>query len=175
MRRELLMGCGSTRDKRITTTEIPAGWQNLTTLDIAASANADVVHNLDVFPYPFDDNSFDEIHAYEVLEHCGRQGDGAFFFGQFAEIWRILKPGGYFCATVPRWDSPMAWGAPDHKRVLPADVFVFLDPEYYERNLGKPDVCAADYRPWLGTTNLQMVGHTERGGSLAVVLRAVKS
>ena len=29
---------------------------------------------------PFGDDAFDEIHAYEVLEHTGRQGDWRFFF-----------------------------------------------------------------------------------------------
>ena len=174
MRRELLMGCGMSRDKRVTIEAISPEWSNLTTLDFLESAKPDVLHDLNVLPYPFEDNSFDEIHAYEVLEHCGSQGDGEFFFGQFAEIYRILKPGGFFCATVPMWDQPMAWGAPDHKRVLPPEVFVFLDPQYYEHNLGKPHSTAADYRHWLGSTHLEMIAHQEKGGSLGIVLRAVK-
>ena len=29
----------------------------------------DVVHDLNVFPYPFSVNSFDEVRIYHVLEH----------------------------------------------------------------------------------------------------------
>ena len=44
-------------------------------------------------PYP--DESFDLIHASWVLEHV----DGPQSF--VAEVLRVLKPGGYFCANTP--------------------------------------------------------------------------
>jgi len=98
---QLLIGCGNNCDKKITFSEISKEWKELVTLDIDEDTNPDVVHDLNAMPYPFEDNTFDEIHAYEVLEHCGKQGDWRFFFDQFSELWRILKTGGYYCATVP--------------------------------------------------------------------------
>lgn len=181
MKRYLLLGSGSNFGKRIKfdgsdkvgpgspEPDFDAG--ELVTLDIDADLKPDVVWDLDVLPYPFGDNEFDEIHAYEVLEHCGTQGDGKYFFAQFAEFWRMLKPGGYMCISVPLWDCAMAWGAPDHKRVLPSSVFGFLDPAYYE-NIGKPGY--ADYRKWLGATNFEPLGAEDAGDSLFVVLRARK-
>ena len=133
MRRELLIGCGNKREKHLTWPEVPPVWQNLTTLDIDLDCKADVIHDLNVLPYPFEDESFDEIHAYEVLEHCGRQGDWRFFFAQFAEFHRILKPGGWFAATVPMWDSPWAWGDPGHTRVITKGSLAFLDRRGYEQ------------------------------------------
>lgn len=170
---ELLLGFGHSRVKRIKWTGVPQIFTNLVTHDIDPSLSPDVVHDLNVLPYPWDDASFDEIHAYEVLEHCGRQGDAKYFFAQFAELYRILKPGGFFCFTVPMWDSPMAWGAPDHVRVLPKDVFVMLDPKYY--NFGEPgSESKADYRHLLGKTHFEICNFLESEHQLAMILRAVK-
>jgi hypothetical protein len=65
---ELLIGCGNDRKKKVRFSEVPDEWTNLTTLDIDPEAKPDVVHDLNVLPYPFEDNQFTEIHAYEVLE-----------------------------------------------------------------------------------------------------------
>ena len=49
-------------------------------------------------PLPFPDNSFDLVLADWVLEHVA---DPAHFA---AEVGRVLKPGGWFCARTPnRW------------------------------------------------------------------------
>ena len=111
MIKELLIGCGSTRRKNY----FPSGdpnWHDLTTLDINPDHKPDIVWDLNKIPLPFDDNVFDEIHAYEVLEHTGRQGDHKFFFAQFTDFWRILKSNGYLIASVPFWASPWAWADP---------------------------------------------------------------
>lgn len=174
MKHALLIGSGSEHGKRIKMEKSPEAdfsTYSLVKLDIDPDLKPDVVHDLDVMPYPFADNEFDEIHAYEVLEHCGTQGDGKFFFDQFAEFWRILKPDGLMMISVPMWDSWMAWGAPDHKRVLPSCLFGFLDPRYYD-NVGKPGY--ADYRKWLGKTDFEPLGCDEKTETLFVVLRARK-
>ena len=116
---ELLIGCGNSREKRVYDNIIvKPEWNELVTLDIDPMCNPDVTHDLDVLPYPFEDNTFDEIHAYEVLEHCGHQGDWIFFFQQFTELWRILKPKGVLVGSCPNWDSPWAWGDPGHRRII---------------------------------------------------------
>lgn len=176
VKRYLLAGCGTSRDKRIQMIESPAkdfSDGDLVTLDIDETAGADVVHDLEKLPYPFADNEFDELHLYEVLEHCGTQGDAKFFFGQFAEFYRILKPGGLVCISVPLWDCEIAWAVPDHRRVLPAAIFGFLDKNYYN-NVGKPGY--GDYRKLLGSTDFEPVGKQEVSisSTLYVVLRARK-
>lgn len=119
-----------------------AEWKSLTTLDLLPDVGADVVHDLNDLPYPFDNESFDEIHAYEVLEHCGVQGDWRFFFDQFTEFHRILKPSGLFYATVPSWNSCGAWGDPGHTRVINEMSIHFLQQSSYDEK-GRP---MTDYR-----------------------------
>jgi SAM-dependent methyltransferase len=171
MKRELLVGCGNNRNKRIKHGDITADWHNLTTLDIDPGCKPDVVHDLDVFPYPFEDNSFDEIHAYECLEHCGRQGDWKFFFAQWSEFWRILKPDGLFCATVPMWDSPWAWGDPGHTRVIAAECLIFLDQDQYTQ-VGKTSL--TDYRPWW-KGSFETIAHQTSEHQFGFVLKAKKT
>ncbi len=171
MRRELLIGCGNSRKKSITFPEIPADFENLTTLDIDPNCKPDVLHDLNVLPYPFEADSFDEVHAIEVLEHCGSQGDWRFFFAQFAELWRILKPGGYFIASCPMWDSPWAWSDPGHSRVLSKHSLAFLSQEEYRLQVGKTHM--TDYRA-VYAADFQTVAVRECEHNWGFVLRASK-
>jgi SAM-dependent methyltransferase len=133
--RSLLLGCGLTRQKLLHVTGEETGWGDLTTLDIDPDNRPDVVHDLNALPLPFADNSFDEIHAYEVLEHIGRQGDWQFFFAQFDDLWRILKPGGWLCCTVPWWQERWAWGDPGHTRIIQPETICFLSRPRYDSNI----------------------------------------
>lgn len=137
----LLLGSGTSRQKRVVHELTPdREFSDLVTLDLE---NADIIHNLDFTDLPFRDESFDEIHAYEVLEHCGTQGDVEYFFDQFNDFHRILKPGGVLCGSVPNYQGVWAFGDPGHRRVLPPTVFNYLCEEFYEQ-LGKTP--CADYR-----------------------------
>ena len=142
---ELLIGAGNSKEKKLQFESIPKEFsKDLITLDIDDHSNPDVLHDLNQIPYPFDDNMFDEIHAYEVLEHCGSQGDYRFFFNQFEEFHRILKPGGWFIGSCPNWDSPWAWADPGHRRIIAPHSLVFLSQKEYEEQIGKTPM--ADYR-----------------------------
>ena len=170
MRRELLIGCGRMHDKRLMVNGLK-DWENLTTLDFNADHKPDVVHDLEVLPLPFENDSFDEIHAYEVLEHTGYQGDWKFFFAQFSDFWRILKPDGLLFATCPSHKSIWAWGDPSHKRVLTLGTLVFLSQGEYEKQIGKTNMSdfrfcyKADFESKLGTDD---------GEALKFVIQAKK-
>lgn len=167
---ELLIGCGNDKSKRVTWPDVPATWQNVTTLDWDEECRPDVSHDLNILPYPFRDNEFNEIHAYQCLEHTGRQGDARFFFSQFYEFWRMLKPGGFFVATVPMWDGPWAWGDPSHTRVIPKEALIFLNKDEYKQ-LGRTSM--ADYRKlWRG--DFETIAAQEGDYELGFVLKARK-
>lgn len=165
--KSLLVGCGNSRERRVKFDQVPDEWEELVTLDIQPPA--DVIHDLNVLPYPFADESFDEICAYEVLEHCGSQGDWKFFFAQFSEFHRILKKGGWFSGTVPMWTSPWAYGDPSHTRVIPKEMLSFLAQSHYDQVGTTP---CTDFRSvWKG--NLVLKGLKEEEHTLSFVLQKI--
>ncbi len=140
---ELLIGCGRRLEKQMVWNG-SRDWNGRVTLDINPDNKPDVVHDLTKFPLPFEDNTFDEIHAYEVLEHTGQQGDWRFFFEQFSEFYRILKPNGVIMGTSPHWSSPWAWMDPGHTRAMGPEMMVFLSQKNYTEQVGKTPM--TDYR-----------------------------
>jgi SAM-dependent methyltransferase len=193
--RELLIGCGHRRDKRL---KVPPrmedSWASLTTLDWNPDMKPDVICDLNgrlhsllpfrwvyqgdpnvIGDYPsFDDSTFDEIHAYEVLEHLGQQGDARAFFDHFAEIWRLLKPNGYLCATVPSRHSPWAWGDPSHTRLITRESLVFLDQSEYIRQLdGEMKSPMSDFRN-IYAADFRLCAAEDDETTFAFVLQAVK-
>ena len=144
---ELLLGCGHDRRKKIAANGRDA-WTDLVTLDMNPAAQPDILHDLANLPLPLLDDSADEIHAYEVLEHTRQQGDWRGFFAEFQEFWRILKHGGTFHATCPAWSGAWAWGDPGHTRVIQAETLTFLHQPAYTAECRPGGSPRTDYRPW---------------------------
>lgn len=170
MKRELIIGCGSTKDKRMTIDDTQI-FDDPVFLDNNASHNPDVVWDLNNVALPFPDNEFDEIHAYEVLEHTGTQGDYKFFFAQFSEFWRILKPNGHLFATCPSRHSPWAWGDPSHTRVLQPEMLMFLSQKQYEEQVGVTSM--SDFRN-IYKADFDIVGATENESQFVFIIKAIK-
>jgi SAM-dependent methyltransferase len=167
---ELLAGAG-TRRERLFGFNGKKDWDELVTLDINPDHKPDVVHDLTVLPLPFPDDTFDEIHFYEVLEHLGQQGDYRAWFAEWSEWWRILKPGGVVCGTSPTATSPWAWGDPGHTRIVSAEAMTFLSQSEYDAQIGKTPM--TDYRFCYKADFVPLMMQTE-GRQLAFALRAIK-
>ena len=130
MERSLLIGCGNSRAKKVYIATSPNWTGKLTTIDMNPNCGADVVHDLEQRPLPFPDDTFDEMGAYDVLEHIGKQGDWRGWFDEMAEYWRILKPGGYFGILVPIGEEMTA--DPGHTRFFGVNHFGMLTQEFYQ-------------------------------------------
>lgn len=160
MIKELVIGSGNCTEKKIFNPNVGNAYVNPTYLDIDERASPDVLWDLNIRPLPFENEEFDEIHAYEVLEHVGRQGDWKGFFEEFSEYSRILKVGGRMYCTCPSIKSPWLWGDPGHTRVINDCTIVFLSQAEYEKQVGK--TAMTDYRS-IYTGNLEPI-HTEDDG-----------
>jgi SAM-dependent methyltransferase len=168
---EILLGCGSSRVKKLS---LPGReeWSGLVTLDFADTHKPDIVHDIAVLPLPFEDDCADECHAYEVMEHVGQQGDWRFFFDQWSDIWRILKPGGVFFGTSPHWSSAWAFGDPGHTRIVGAEQLTFLSQPNYTAQVGATPM--TDYRFYYKADFDLIHSAVNAAGQYEYALRAVK-
>jgi hypothetical protein len=113
------------------------------------------------------DDVFDEIHAYEVLEHLGRQGDIESFFDSFYPFWLALKPDGLLCGTCPSLSSVWLWSDPGHRRAITLGALRFLDRTFY------PGPPSSDYRR-VSLCDFRLLWVNDDGQTFSFVLQAVK-
>lgn len=100
-------------------------------LDSSKIPGVDVVHDLEKFPYPFKKNSFDIIHANQVLEHLESPLDKT-----LKELCRICKPNGRIKIIVPHALSIGAFSDPTHKKFFTwftFDYFGLNEQSYYSK------------------------------------------
>jgi cyclopropane fatty-acyl-phospholipid synthase-like methyltransferase len=169
--RSLLLGCGNSRLKKVQYRGQSEWSGELTTLDMDPACGADVVFDLErlCIPMrdrlhgmpvlPFEDGTFDELAAYDVLEHFGQQGDWRSWFTEMAEYHRILKPGGTFGIIVPIGEDAVA--DPGHSRFIHTNHFMMLNQQWYADRLAA-GAQITSYR-WYWTLNFE-VRHLERHG-----------
>ena len=115
---KLNLGCGS---------KILPGWTNL---DKFETYKPDVVHDLEVFPYPFEDNSVDEIILSHVLEHIGQVPD--VFNNIIKEIYRICRKDALIHISVPHPRHDDFVSDPTHVRPI-----TILGLSLYDKELNK--------------------------------------
>ncbi len=65
--------------------------------------------DLDHFPYPFRDNSFDRLHATHVIEHVSD------VMRTMEEFHRIVRPGGRIVMATPHYTDFSSFCDPTHR------------------------------------------------------------
>lgn len=107
--------------------EVLSVWAAMQQADELPDGVACIATNGDATRLPFPDESFDRAMASEVLEHV--PDDAA----AFAELARVLKPGGTLAITVPAWlPERICWALSDeyHAPAMPGGhVRIYTEPE----------------------------------------------
>jgi SAM-dependent methyltransferase len=109
---KLNLGCGQNRIE---------GYVNA---DREPAAEPDVVMDLEEFPWPFDDDSVDEVVANHVLEHVGAAAE--VFIGIMQELYRVCRGGALIHIAVPHPRHNFFLDDPTHVRAItPATLSLF--------------------------------------------------
>lgn len=91
-------------------------------VDAVKLPHVDVVHDLNVVPYPFETDAFEIIYMTDVLEHL------LDVVPTMAECHRILIPGGVLRIRTTCWDTRQSYTDPTHKHWFNEESFDFFDP-----------------------------------------------
>ena len=87
--------------------------------------------DLTVEPIPFENNAFDFITAFDIIEHIPKvlyAPNRRFPFVELMnEVWRTLKPNGYFLSHTPVYPYSAIFGDPTHVSVLTHETFGYFD------------------------------------------------
>jgi hypothetical protein len=119
----------------------------------------DVAHDLQVLPWPWDDDLAEEIRLLDVLEHLPE------VLPVLDECWRVLQPSGVLHVRVPHYLHENAWIDPTHRRPFHLDSFDYLDPDtYWGAQYG-----FYTHRKWKLASK-----EIDRHGNVAVVMRTRK-
>lgn len=130
-------------------------------IDVVKTEATDYVVDLQVFPWPIESNSVEEINCSHYIEHIPHTNykaelekilDNSTTFEEFKqnlkdskpevdgfikfinELYRILKPGGTAKLVAPYYSSIRTIGDPTHIRPIGDSTFWYLSKEWLKNN-----------------------------------------
>jgi SAM-dependent methyltransferase len=94
-------------------------------IDCRALPTVDIVHDLDAFPWPFRDGTFELIICSHILEHVAD-------VGRFLrEVHRIAAANARVRIETPHFSSLDSWTDPSHRHHLSTHSFDFFTSDGY--------------------------------------------
>lgn len=92
-------------------------------VDFRIAAAVDIVHDLREYPWPFENDQFDNIIAADIVEHMIE------VIPFINECWRIVKPGGHLFIRTTYFMTEQSYCDPTHFHFFTLESFDFFDPE----------------------------------------------
>ena len=152
------LGCGANKQR------------NFVGMDVRPLDGVDIVHDVNVHPWPLPDECTTRIMASHLVEHIpptAINGKGTWFpFIEFMdEAWRISKVGCEFMIAAPYWLSPGFAQDPTHCNSINETTFAYFDPLHQSQlwSIYKP-------KPWyyrfvsfnpVGNIEIMLMRHSE--------------
>jgi SAM-dependent methyltransferase len=113
-------------------------------VDISADTDADLVVDLDVVPYPLEDDGFDVVLIQDVIEHLHNPYD------IMREVHRVSRPGARVLLRTPHFSSVLAYSDPTHHHALSASAMRSLaDPGFAHYSHARFRVVSVRIDMWL--------------------------
>ena len=100
-------------------------------INVDKFGDPDVMHDLEVFPWPWGDSSVDEILMNHILEHLG--GTTEVFLGVMKELYRVCKPGAKITINCPHPRHDDFISDPTHTRAITPRLFELFSKKNNER------------------------------------------
>jgi SAM-dependent methyltransferase len=75
---------------------------------------------------PFEDETFDSISAFDVLEHLSREAPNNLFIYYMNELHRVLRPGGIAVFVFPSFPHRDAFSDPTHVNFITSETVNFF-------------------------------------------------
>lgn len=122
---KLDLGCGENKQ------------EGFTGMDVRNLPEVDIVHDLEVFPWPVHDEDCMMVVASHILEHIKPW----LAIDVINEIWRVLKVDGTLAAVMPYPGTRVWHQDPTHCCTWNEASFQYFDPRYPLYNVYKP-------KPW---------------------------
>jgi len=123
-------------------------------IDAVETPSTDYVVDLQIYPWPIESESVEEVNCSHYIEHIPhlnvkallkdsssfeefkektlKSKDGLIEF--FNELYRILKPGGKVHIVAPYYTSGRAFGDPTHERYIGDSSFWYVSKEWMDAN-----------------------------------------
>lgn len=130
-KRKLRIGCGFDQEG------------DYVNLDISDVCNPDIVHDVRNGLPMFEDNKFDEVQAWGILEMILPNEE---FRLVLNEIWRVLKPNGVLDGQVPSTDPRVLMIDPFDRRWFHPETWKYFD---YRENAYKQFGKIYKLNPWI--------------------------
>lgn len=137
------IGCGDNKQK------------TFVGLDKRKLEGVDIVHDLEVFPYPLPDGCCLVIIGSHIVEHIK-----PWLMLQFMdELWRIMKVGGQLAMSMPYAGSPGYWQDPTHCNGCNQATWQYFDPikPLYDIYKPKPWKLEKGFPTWQVTGNMEVI------------------
>lgn len=103
------------------------GWVNV---DVDRHEGVDYLWDLENFPWPWSDDSVDEVLMSHILEHLGETTDA--YLRIWKELYRVCKNGAEITIIVPHPRHDNFIGDPTHVRAITPDALNLFDKKKCE-------------------------------------------
>ena len=119
------------------------GW---TGIDIQHLPGVDIIHDLNLLPWPVESDSVDQAKAWHIVEHIPPvvvtlEGTRRPFIEFMDECWRVLKVGARIDIEHPRAGSDGYYHDPTHCNPVDEITWEHFDPSYSRYQTYQP-------KPW---------------------------